>query len=72
MGGALLSEVPQDDEPSSLKFVGSTLIAVATSKEEVIETLKNDIYAKSGVWDVDNVSWLFSTDWTTVINMETP
>ncbi|OIW23467.1 hypothetical protein CONLIGDRAFT_128485 [Coniochaeta ligniaria NRRL 30616] len=54
MGGAVLSEVPADDEPSSLQFAGSTIIAVAESKEEVLAILKNDIYAQSGVWDVEN------------------
>lgn len=30
-------------------MLGSALIVVAASKEEVIERLKNDIYTKSGV-----------------------
>lgn len=59
MGGAVLTEVPADDEPSSLQFAGSTIIAVAESKEEVLEILKKDVYAQTGVWDVENVS--FST-----------
>ncbi len=35
---------------------GSTVIIVAESKEEILETLRKDVYAKEGVWDVDNVS----------------
>ncbi|KAK3325791.1 hypothetical protein B0H66DRAFT_599933 [Apodospora peruviana] len=54
MGGAILDEVPVDDQPSSLKMCGSTLIAVAESREEVISILKKDIYTEKGVWDVDN------------------
>lgn len=53
MGGAILSEVPPDDEVTSLKFAGSTLIAIAESKEEIVTMLKNDVYAKEGVWDVE-------------------
>jgi len=34
---------------------GSTLVIVASSKEEVLQTLREDVYAKSGVWDVDKV-----------------
>jgi hypothetical protein len=59
MGGAILSEVPPDDEPTSLKFAGSMFVAEATTKEEVVEILKKDIYAESGVWDIENVSVSF-------------
>ncbi|KAK3680620.1 hypothetical protein B0T22DRAFT_445638 [Podospora appendiculata] len=54
MGGAVLDEVPADDEPTSLKMSGSTIIIVAESKEEILKVLRDDVYAKSGVWDVDN------------------
>ncbi|KAK0720905.1 hypothetical protein B0H67DRAFT_484616 [Lasiosphaeris hirsuta] len=54
MGGAILEDVPVDDSPSSLKMTGSTVVITAESKEEILKTLRNDIYAKSGVWDVDN------------------
>jgi hypothetical protein len=54
--GAVLHDMPKDDEPSSLDFAGSTFVLSAENKEEVIEHLKGDIYARSGVWDVDNVS----------------
>ncbi|KAL1864172.1 hypothetical protein VTK73DRAFT_6107 [Phialemonium thermophilum] len=55
MGGAILTEVPPDDEPSSLKFAGSTLITIAENKEEILDVLRNDVYAKHGVWDLDKV-----------------
>lgn len=57
----MLTEVPADDEPSSLQFAGSTLVATASSKEEVMEILKKDIYAQSGVWDVEKVSCSLSS-----------
>ncbi|KAK0652966.1 hypothetical protein B0T16DRAFT_407134 [Cercophora newfieldiana] len=60
MGGAVLEDVPVDDEVSSLKFSGSTVVMVASSKEEILETLRADPYTKNGVWDVDNAQmWPF-------------
>lgn len=55
MGGAVLNSVPKDDDPASLDMCGSTVVMVAESKEEVYETLKKDIYATSGVWNVMGV-----------------
>jgi uncharacterized protein YciI len=55
MGGAILDEVPVDDEPSSMKMSGSTIVMVASSRDEVVNLLREDVYAKNGVWDVDNV-----------------
>lgn len=54
--GALLSSVPKDDDPASLDFVGSTIVVVAESVEQVREQLSKDIYATSGVWDMEKVS----------------
>ncbi|TGO35021.1 hypothetical protein BHYA_0173g00150 [Botrytis hyacinthi] len=56
MGGAFLSEPPTGDSP--LKFQGSCMIALASSKEEVIEVLKKDIYAENDVWDFSKVCFL--------------
>lgn len=53
--GAILEDMPPDDEVSSLKFAGSTLMVVASSREEIIDLLKEDIYVKSGVWDLEKV-----------------
>lgn len=55
MGGAVLNSIPQGTDPSTFDFHGSTFVAVAASKEEVIEQLKNDVYVSSGVWDLDKV-----------------
>ena len=51
----MLEEVPKEGE--DLKFQGSALIALASSKEEVLEKLKEDVYVKNGVWDLSKV-WL--------------
>jgi hypothetical protein len=41
-------------------MIGSALVIVASSKEEVIERLKSDIYGSSGVWDIDKAQiWPF-------------
>ncbi|KAI1173145.1 hypothetical protein F4777DRAFT_581269 [Nemania sp. FL0916] len=53
-GGAILNEKPESDDASKFSFYGSALVCVASSKEEVIELLKKDIYTTSGVWDLDN------------------
>ena len=64
MGGASLDEPIKEGEGP--KINGSVMMAVADSKEEVLEELRKDIYATSGVWDVEKVSspiaiwvWLF-------------
>lgn len=54
--GALLNSVPKDDNPASLDFMGSTIVVVAESVEQVREQLSKDIYATSGVWDMEKVS----------------
>ncbi|OAA39413.1 Dimeric alpha-beta barrel [Metarhizium rileyi] len=55
MGGALLNEVPADDTAANFDFFGSTVVCKGVSKEAVLEELKKDIYATSGVWDVDKI-----------------
>lgn len=44
-------------EGASLKIEGSALVAYASSKEEILETLKRDVYADNGVWDFSKVSY---------------
>jgi hypothetical protein len=34
---------------------GSMLVVAADSEKEILETLSKDIYATSGVWDLENV-----------------
>jgi hypothetical protein len=53
-GGAMLDNVPQEGSP--LEIRGSVMLAVASSKEEVLEKIKKDVYAAEGVWDMDKVS----------------
>ncbi|RDW60869.1 hypothetical protein BP6252_12252 [Coleophoma cylindrospora] len=53
MGGALLEEVPKEGE--GMKMMGSALVAMASTKEEVIEMIKNDPYAKEKVWDLNKM-----------------
>jgi len=58
LGGAYLSEQPVEGQTPDM--LGSAMIFVADSKEEVLERIKHDIYATSGVWDVDKVNiWPF-------------
>lgn len=53
--GGVFSEVPQGTDPKNWAFCGSTLNVLADTREEVVELLKNDVYASSGVWDVEKV-----------------
>ena len=55
MGGAIMNDVPEGNDPNKWSFAGSTIVAIAESKEEIIEVLKKDIYTESGVWDIENV-----------------
>ncbi|KAJ2997091.1 hypothetical protein NUW58_g765 [Xylaria curta] len=57
-GGAIFNEKPESDDASKFSFYGSTLVCVASSKEEILELLSKDIYATTGVWDLDKVGRL--------------
>ena len=62
MGGAVLSDVPATlaADPATLRFAGSALVVMASSRAEVLEVLRKDVYAASGVWDVDQAQmWPF-------------
>lgn len=37
------------------KFAGSAYHLMADSREDIIEFLKKDIFAKEGIWDLDTV-----------------
>ncbi|KAF2722535.1 YCII-related domain protein [Polychaeton citri CBS 116435] len=52
-GGATLDEPIKEGEPP--KINGSIMLACADTKEEALELIKEDIYTKSGVWDLDNL-----------------
>jgi hypothetical protein len=45
--------VPKEGE--GLKIMGSVMMAHATTKEEVMEALKQDVYFKSNIWDMEKV-----------------
>ena len=51
-GASLAKPLKEGEAP---EMTGSVLITVADTKEDVIEFLKNDIYATSGVWDISKV-----------------
>ena len=51
--GATLEEHTAEGE--SPKINGSIMLALAQSKDEVIQALKQDIYYESGVWDWERV-----------------
>ncbi|KAK4922447.1 hypothetical protein LTR28_012633 [Elasticomyces elasticus] len=53
MGGATLDAVPGDDGP--LKINGSVMMALARSREEVMEKLREDVYFRRGVWDESKI-----------------
>ncbi|VTT68137.1 unnamed protein product [Fusarium fujikuroi] len=40
---------------------GSAIIARAKSEAHVLAVLKNDVYARSGVWDLENIKFIPST-----------
>lgn len=48
-GGALYHDTDKS------KFAGSVLHIIASSKEEVIDFLKKDIYYQKGIWDIESV-----------------
>ncbi|KAL9128634.1 MAG: hypothetical protein Q9217_002730 [Psora testacea] len=53
VGGALLDEPVK--EGGNLKMNGSFLLAVAETREEVIKTLREDIYTTARVWDWNRI-----------------
>ncbi|KAL7933225.1 hypothetical protein V8C35DRAFT_305235 [Trichoderma chlorosporum] len=54
MGGGLLNDVPADDnDANTFDFAGSIMVLVAESKEDAINKVKDDIYVRSGVWDLE-------------------
>lgn len=53
LGGASLDEPLKEGQGP--KINGSILMAVADSKDEVMELIKKDIYYTSGVWDLEKI-----------------
>ncbi|OAA60220.1 Dimeric alpha-beta barrel [Niveomyces insectorum RCEF 264] len=54
MGGATLAHPPVGDEPKA--FNGSCMVAHAATKEEVLDEVRKDTYAKAGVWNLDKIT----------------
>lgn len=66
--GAMLEEVPKEGE--GLKILGSAMMAHAATKEEILEAIKQDIYFKSNVWNLDKVRLHMSTSkWEFYVDM---
>lgn len=53
-GGAMLSEQPAVDGTPDM--VGSVMLIKASSRDEVVELLKNDEYTKQGAWDIEKAT----------------
>ena len=54
----MFSDIPKEGETPPI--IGSAMLAYAETKEEVIQSLKSDIYSESEVWDWDKVQiWPF-------------
>ncbi len=51
--GAMLDEQPREGETPKMK--GSVLVAVAESREEALQFVKEDVYSTQGVWDLEKV-----------------
>lgn len=64
----MLDEPFKDGEPP--KINGSMMIARATSREEVVEELKKDVYTTAGIWDWNNVRYYFESRKCFVVNDE--
>ncbi|POS85352.1 hypothetical protein EPUL_000706, partial [Erysiphe pulchra] len=53
MGGAYLEDLPSNKDGGPMKIQGSAMIAKASSREEVLKRLKEDIYARENIWDFE-------------------
>lgn len=51
--GAIFNQVPKEGEKPD--FAGSVVNVIADTREEALEILKQDIYCKNGVWNMDNI-----------------
>ncbi|PYH88626.1 hypothetical protein BO71DRAFT_391211 [Aspergillus ellipticus CBS 707.79] len=51
VGGAMVDSHPE--EGKQLSFKGSMIVVTGETVEEVNQLIQNDVYAKSGVWDLE-------------------
>ncbi|KAJ9606667.1 hypothetical protein H2200_008675 [Cladophialophora chaetospira] len=56
MGGATVSAPPVEGQQK--QFNGSCVVARARSRDEVLEELRKDIYAREGVWNLEKAQIL--------------
>lgn len=49
----LAGAIYQDD--ARTKFAGSAFHLIAEDRKDIIDFLKKDIYAREGIWDLENV-----------------
>ncbi|KAK1515575.1 uncharacterized protein CCOS01_12773 [Colletotrichum costaricense] len=64
MDSALMGSVPKSDDSADMAFVSSHVVVVSDSIEQVREDLRKDVYATSGVWDVENAQiYAFRAAW---------
>lgn len=54
-GGPIYSSQPKDLEDGFKKIIGSIHLCKAATEEEVWEMVRDDPYAKLGVWNLDEV-----------------
>ncbi|CAG8395762.1 unnamed protein product [Penicillium salamii] len=71
-GGAIFEQHPQEGEDA--KFLGSVVVYTGEDVDEVRRMITNDIYATSGVWDLENlkiypVSYLGPVDPILIVNL---
>jgi len=61
--GVMLADVPTDaSSPAGWDFAGSTMVVRARSREEILGMIRNDIYVREGVWDLDKMqAWPVSS-----------
>lgn len=57
----MLNAHPADGETPSFK--GSMMMVIAENEAQVLELLKNDIYVKSDVWDMEKAQIIPVCSW---------
>lgn len=53
--GTVTSAGPVFKDDERTQFAGSAFTIAAEKKSDIIDFLKQDVYAKEGVWDFDNI-----------------
>ena len=56
LGGATLAEHPEPDQPHRMN--GSAFVVAADSREELLQFIRQDVYARKGVWNLDRATIL--------------